>query len=245
LKTAYFKVIPSYYNSNIILNNLHNLTKIITILFLIVGIIIHLTLLKAYAFPITIDFDGYIYPGTDPALYKNEMGEYYFGQYTFESTTSGSQSVTNFGFLPKWRMVYPGAILSFWVNIDGNLYTCDGNGQNGIIIDHGNGTSDDYFVILTSGSGYEQLYIDLRSSNTDLFSKLDLPLLLPDISNFDRSTFFRLMFDGINYWGTLNGEPYPVHPVTPVPIPSTFLLLFTGLSWFLLYYYDKKLSFKN
>lgn len=184
----------------------------------------------AHAAPITVNFSGTIDSqfGDSWVEVGFNIGDTFTGQYTFESTTLGNQSVTNFGGVPPERMPYPGAILSFTATSNGNTLTSSGDQQNGILIDDNLYGKDNYFVVLSSNLGTE-LYIELRSTNTNLFASQDLPLSLPDISNFDNSAFFRVRTVGGTgglAWAQGNLDSIQL---ASVPLPATLWLFLTGL----------------
>ncbi|MCP4569922.1 MAG: hypothetical protein GY841_20270 [FCB group bacterium] len=182
------------------------------------------------ATPITVSFNGTIDSQWGGSMSEAgfNIGDAFTGQYTFESTTVGDPSVTNFGGVPPERMIYPNAILSFTATSLGNTLTSSGNQQNGILIDDNLYNRDDYFVVLSDNWGPE-MYIDLRSSNTNLFNLQDLPSTLPHISHFDEYAFFRVRIIGDN--GNLiyaQGNLDSIQ-VSSVPLPATLWILASGL----------------
>jgi hypothetical protein len=146
----------------------------------------------ARAVPVSVTFEGTIgrhdvlpWPGPDFAI-----GQRFVGQYVFESTTPGNKSATEFGGIPPERTPYPGALLSFTATSGGTTLTSSGAIQNGILIDDNFERMDDYFVVLSSEES--ELYLDLRSTDTGLFTSQALPLTLPPASAFDKYAFFRV-----------------------------------------------------
>jgi hypothetical protein len=147
---------------------------------------------RTYSAPIAVTFDGtisshfgdtWIQPGF-------AIGEHFVGQYVFESTTPGDPNATQFGGIPPGRTPYPGALLSFTATSRGLTLTSSGAIQNGILVDDNVANNDSYFVILNSSDS--ELYLDLRSSNLNLFTSQALPTVLPTVANFDVSAFFRI-----------------------------------------------------
>ena len=174
---------------------------------------------------ITVTFSGVIdnhvlgLPWTEQGF---NIGDDYWGQYVFESTTIGDQATNDFGGVPPERTPYPGAVLSFYATSQGNTLTSTGDIQNGILVDDNLYGRDSYFVVLSSQ--YSELYIDMRSTNKNLFNNQDLPTTLPDVSNFDDSAFFRVRSaSGAYAQGNLT-----TIQVTVVPEPISSILFITG-----------------
>ena len=173
---------------------------------------------------ITVTFSGVIdnhvlgLPWTEQGF---NIGDAFWGQYVFESTTIGDQATNDFGGVPPERMPYPGAVLSFYATSQGNTVTSTGDIQNGILVDDNVYGRDSYFVVLSSQTS--ELYIDMRSTNKNLFSNPGLPTTLPDVSNFDDSAFFRVGIGGSYAQGNLNTIQIAV-----VPEPISSILFIVG-----------------
>lgn len=176
---------------------------------------------SAFAVPITVNFSGTI--GSHINVWKQSgfnIGDRFTGQYVFESTTNGDRSITNIGGIPTQRMPYPDTILSFTVTSQGNTLTSTGDLQNFIGVDDDLYGRDQYFVVLSSIES--ELYIDLRSSNTNLFTSQDLPLTIPDVSNFDYSAFFRVRVGGRYASGTIESIQVASASVPAPPVAWLF-----------------------
>jgi hypothetical protein len=181
------------------------------------------------AAPITVTFSGTIdsHTGTwtETAF---QIGDSFSGELVYESTTPGNPFATEFGGIPPERMPYPGAILSFTATSRGETFTSAGETQNGILVDNNLDARDNVFVVLTSSEDPSQLYLDLRSTDTSLFSSQALPNPFPDLEDFDNSAFFRLGLEGP--WGGLVFAQGDLDSLVTIPEPSTALLLAFGLT---------------
>ncbi len=182
----------------------------------------------AHADPIGVTIEGtisthfgdtWIQPGFS-------AGSHFVGHYIFESTTPGNKFATNFGGIPPQRTPYPGALLSFTATSVANTLTSSGSTQNGILIDDNLNNRDDYFVVLSSPES--ELYIDLRSSNAGLFTSQSLPLTVPPVTSFNVSAFFRIATLGASGGFAYAQGNLDSIVVTPVPEPSTWVLLGGG-----------------
>lgn len=198
--------------------------------FTTLGLILVGMLTAAAAGPITFDFAGSV-TSVVPALSGTfSPGDTFSGSYTFESTTPDAD--------PSPGGFYAGAIIGLTFTIGpytGTLGLCSSGPCDIFVQDNGFGpcaSVDCYFLnVIPSGPSVAgviptSFQIGLNDFTGLAFSSDALPLTPPDLSLF--LPFFGVNFDSFAFG--VEGSITSFTLASPVPEPSTLLLLAAGIA---------------
>jgi PEP-CTERM motif len=186
---------------------------------------------EAHASPITFDFSGNVtqvpvLDPSDPFGGTIAFGTPFTGSFTFESLTLDSDPAATSA---SYQMTC-GSPLGLAVTIGGNLFTA----TDFLAINLQNGFSDFYGVLACVVACGADLTISLSfiASAGGALSGTALPLVPPDLANFDLATFAlsgfidgnQVQIDGDITSLSVDGNP--------IPEPGTLLLFAAGMAAF-------------
>jgi hypothetical protein len=204
--------------------------------FLILSLIVPAVLafgITSHAVPITFSYSGVVNDTDglpDKAPFEAYLGETMYLTYTFESSTTDSNSSTNGDYL--------GSITAVEITVGANTYSAD---TGDIVITNNGENPDQYLVDIPSGlKGPSVGEIPVMRFNLgfsdftqSVFGSDALPQVQPEPSDFSEATMW-LTFDSQNFspeleeFGTIMADG--TVQAVPVPEPGTLLMLSAGLA---------------